>query len=222
MAQTRKIEEATFPRVPDENSLTGRNRRLLHEWRQLHLRTVKRRDVDCSVLESNAFGLPVKYLVVYNIRSVCGIENPDASAEAGAASPPLFASRFEMLLEIPEAYPCVDAPPRFRFLTEATNGQAIPHPWHPNIRFFGEFAGRVCLNFPDTWTDLAWGVERVASYLRYDLYNAVQEPPYPEDLKVAQWTRKQGEPNGWIFFDQEISPVYTSNPTRNEYDDPAE
>ena len=37
----------------------------------------------------------------------------------------------------------------------------------------------------DTYTDLVWGVERVAHYLRYDVYHAVSEPPYPEDLKVA-------------------------------------
>ena len=51
--------------------------------------------------------------------------------------------------------------------------------------------------------DLAWYVERVALYLRYDLYHAVQEPPYPEDMKVARWVLRQGEPEGWVYFDQE-------------------
>ena len=78
----------------------------------------------------------------------------------------------------------------------------IPHPWHPNIRYFGEFAGRVCLNTLNSHTSLAWCVDRVALYLRYDLYHAIQEPPYPEDPKVARWIIQQGEPNEWIFFDQ--------------------
>jgi hypothetical protein len=55
----------------------------------------------------------------------------------------------------------------------------------------------------DTYTDLVWGVDRVASYLRYETYHARQEPPYPEDLKVAAWVVCQGEPRGWIFFNQE-------------------
>jgi hypothetical protein len=56
----------------------------------------------------------------------------------------------------------------------------------------------------DTYTDLVWGVERVGHYLRYDIYHAVSEPPYPEDLKVASWVIRQGEPNEWIYFDNEI------------------
>ena len=59
-------------------------------------------------------------------------------------------------------------------------------------------AGRVCINMSDTYTDLLWGVKRVASYLRYDCYHAVSAPPYPEDLQVAAWVVQQGEPNGWI------------------------
>lgn len=55
----------------------------------------------------------------------------------------------------------------------------------------------------DTSADLAWGVERIADYLMYNLYNAMPEPPYPEDLRVAEWVRHQGEPNNWIFFNQQ-------------------
>ena len=64
-------------------------------------------------------------------------------------------------------------------------------------------AGRVCLNRLNTFSSLAWGIERVALYLRYELYHALPEPPYPEDLKVAEWVRKKGEPNEWIFFEQQ-------------------
>jgi hypothetical protein len=41
-------------------------------------------------------------------------------------------------------------------------------------------------------------VKRVASYLTYERYHAVAEPPYPEDLQVAAWVIRQAEPNGWI------------------------
>jgi Tol biopolymer transport system component len=58
------------------------------------------------------------------------------------------------------------------------------------------------INLTDTYTDLAWGVERVASYLTYETYHAYQEPPYPEDMKVAAWVLRQGEPNEWIYFNQ--------------------
>jgi hypothetical protein len=54
----------------------------------------------------------------------------------------------------------------------------------------------------DTYTDLLWGVQRVASYLRYDTYHAQMEAPYPEDLKVAAWVTRQGEPKEWIYFEQ--------------------
>lgn len=183
---------------------TGRNRRLLYEWQKMEERTAKRQDLVCRVAKRNTVGLPIGYWIEYRIRSICGVENLQDLEVEGIYNPPVFASEFTMQIDIPEGYPCIDAQPTFHFLTENGDGLPIPHPWHPNIRFFGDFAGRVCLNMPDTYTDLAWGVERVALYLRYDLYHAVAEPPYPEDLKVAEWVIRQGEPNGWVYFDQEL------------------
>lgn len=174
--------------------LTGRNRRLLYEWQKMEEHLSLRKDIDYSVVQTNSLGLPTSYQVIYHIKSISGI-----SEEAI----PQFSHRFVMQIDIPENYPCIDALPYFHFLTHDEMGNAIPHPWHPNIRYYGEFAGRVCINMPDTYTELVWGVERVAHYLRYDLYHAIMEPPYPEDLKVADWVIKQGEPNKWIFFDQE-------------------
>ena len=155
------------------------------------------------ITKYNLNGLPVKYLIEYGIRSICQVNDVDKLNKPGSDNSPVFASVFFMQIDIPENYPCIDAPVSFRFLTQDSTGEPIPHPWHPNIRFFGEFAGRVCLNTPDSYTSLAWCVERVALYLRYDLYHAFPEPPYPEDLRVAEWVVKQGEPKGWIFFGQE-------------------
>ena len=180
-------------------ALTGRDRRLLYEWRKMddHLR--HRRDIGYAVCERNARGLPTAYRVTYRLRSICGVQRPEEPEEP---NPPVFADTFLMHIGLPDNYPSVDGLPAFRFLTRDDDGRPVPHPWHPNIRYYGEFAGRVCLNMPDTYTDLVWGVERVAHYLRYDLYHARNEAPFPEDLRVAQWVVEQGEPKGWIYFDQ--------------------
>lgn len=187
----------------EENQFKGRNRRLLNEWRRLEDRLEGRRDIQCEAVRRNTAGLPVRYLVRYNLRSICGVSDVEHLGEPGVCNTPLYASGYQMLIDIPDGYPSIDAPASFRFLTCDDKGRPMAHPWHPNIRYFGDFSGRVCLNQPDTYTDLAWCVERVAHYLRYDTYHAVMEPPYPEDLKVASWVIRQGEPNGWIFFDQE-------------------
>ena len=184
-------------------SLTGRNRRLLHEWRELDRALEHRPEIDYRILERNAQGLPTAYEVVYRIHSICGVEQVERLNETGVWNRPLWASIFRLRITLPELYPCIDSPAEFRFVTQNEEGP-VPHPWHPNIRYFGEFAGRVCLNTPDTYAGLAWCVDRIALYLRYERYHAVQEPPYPEDLRVAEWVVKQGEPNGWVYFDQPL------------------
>lgn len=183
----------------DGHALKGRNRRLLYEWQRLEERLAARTDITLSVLRTNSLGLPVAYRVAYHLRSICGVQNAD---RLGTYNPPVFADTFLLQIELPQGYPCVDAPPAFSFLTTDDDGKPIPHPWHPNIRYFGDQAGRVCINMADTYTDLVWGVERIAHYLRYDLYHAKNELPYPEDLRVAQWVITQGEPEGWVFFEQ--------------------
>lgn len=189
----------------DPSQLNGRNRRLLFEWRQLEEKLSRRQDISLSVVKRNAAGLPILYLIDYRLRSICGVEHLDQLNMTGIENRPIFSDGYQMTLELPLGYPGVDAPPLLNFLTVDSSGQPIAHPWHPNIRFFGAFAGKVCINMTDTYTDLLWGVERVASYLRYDTYHAIMEPPYPEDLEVAAWVRHQGEPNGWIIFEQKTN-----------------
>ena len=189
----------------DPSQLNGRNRRLLFEWRQLEEKLSRRQDISLSVVKRNAAGLPILYLIDYRLRSICGVEHLDQLNMTGIENRPIFSDGYQMTLELPSGYPGVDAPPLLNFLTVDSSGQPIAHPWHPNIRFFGAFAGKVCINMTDTYTDLLWGVERVASYLRYDTYHAIMEPPYPEDLEVAAWVRHQGEPNCWIIFEQKTN-----------------
>ncbi len=184
----------------DTKTLSGRQRRLLYEWQQLEDRLEGRSDIRFHAIKWDAVGLPIAYLVEYQIRSICGVEQVERLGEPGISNPPLFADDYQMCIELPPGYPCVDAQPALRFLTHDDAGNPIPHPWHPNIRYFGDFAGRVCINMADTYTDLVWGVERVAQYLRYECYHAINEPPYPEDQQVAAWVIRQGEPQEWIYF----------------------
>ena len=173
------------------SQVKGRQRRLLNEWNDIVATIGPRRDITVEVIATNANSIPTDYRVTYDLLSIRDVND---------AGEPLFARGFTMDVTLPDDYPQADAPPEFRFITTA----ATPWlPWHPNISHYGDMAGRVCLNRLNTFSSLAWGIERVALYLRYELYHALPEPPYPEDLKVAEWVRKKGEPNEWIFFEQQ-------------------
>jgi len=185
-----------------QQPLTGRNRRLLFEWQKLEDQQHRRSDISCRVSRRNAIGLPTAYLIEYHLMSICGVEQIERLGEPSVSNPPIFANNFLMRIDLPPGYPCIDSLPAFKFLVKDEHGDPIPHPWHPNIRFFGDLAGRVCINMTDTYADLAWVVDRIGTYLRYERYHALAEPPYPEDMKVAAWVIRQGEPNEWIFFSQ--------------------
>jgi hypothetical protein len=179
-----------------KKDFTGRSYRLLEEWEIMFNRFKNHNAIAIVVRERDGNQLPIEYDVFYNIKSFCGVEEKDENG----LEKPVFADEFIMRIIIPNSFPSCDERPNFKFLTENIHEQPIPHPWHPNIRFFGDFAGRVCLNNEafGTYADLALFIERVALYLKYDKYHAVNEVPYPEDEKVAEWVLNQAEPNGWI------------------------
>ena len=174
----------------------GRNRRLMHEWSAIDQRFRDDKDITYIIRKRNADNLPTQYEIIFKVKSFCNIAEPDANG----LCKPVIADEFHMNITIPNNYPAVDSKLEFKFLTKNHEGKEIPHPWHPNIRFFGDFAGRVCLNTPacGTFTDLAWYVDRVMLYLKYEKYHALNTPPFPEDNKVAEWVLEQAEPNGWI------------------------
>lgn len=180
-----------YSSCPTPFRVKGRQLRLLNEWREIQSLIGPRGDIVVEVERTNECGIPVAYRVTYNIRSICGID---------AEGRPLFAPRFRMRINLPPGFPQADAPPEYRFVAD---GECSRLPWHPNIRYHGEMAGHVCLNRLNTFTGIAWGIERAALYLRYELYHALPLPPYPEDIKVAEWVRRQGEPNEWIYFEQD-------------------
>ena len=114
--------------------LNGRNRRLWHEWNQLEKGLADRRDISIQVTRRNADSLPTGYLVNYHLRSICGVEHENELNEPGVVNTPVFATGFQMMIELPQGYPCVDAPPSLYFLTADSAGESIPHPWHPDAR----------------------------------------------------------------------------------------
>jgi hypothetical protein len=177
-------------------NFTGTNYRLLEEWEAIFNRFENNKEINVIIRERNASGLPVVFEVIYKITSFCGVMEKD---EDGLEKP-IFAHEFIMRIYIPNNYPSVDSKLVFRFMTENIRENKIRHPWHPNIRYYGDFVGRVCLNNVayGTYTDLALYIEKVALYLKYEKYHAVNEPPFPEDNKVADWVINQAEPNGWI------------------------
>lgn len=181
--------------------MTPRSRRLQAEWDEIERELSHRTDLVVSVTARNGEGVPCGYAVEYRIRTFCGVEHPDLLDDPDAINRPLYADRFTMRIEIPHDYPSIDAKPQFCFVTHDRDGNPVPHPWHPNIRYTGQMAGRVCLNTPDSFTSLAWCIDRVSRYLTYDRYHATQTPPYPEDLTVARWIVRQAEPNGWLPLD---------------------
>jgi hypothetical protein len=105
----------------------------------------------------------------------------------------VFGNEHVMRITLPNKYPSADGKPDFKFTTDI---------WHPNVRFFGDFKGHVCLNLPDSGvtTSLVEYIDRVEKYLTYEDYFALNEYPYPEDNIVAEWVLQQAEPNHWLNF----------------------
>lgn len=133
------------------------------------------------------------YDIIFDVNSIVGVEEPD---EQGLQKP-IFGKRHVLRINIPNNYPSTDGGyPDFKFTTDV---------WHPNIRYFGDFKGRVCLNFEDsgTFTMLSDYIDKIHYYLLYQDYHALNEYPYPEDQIVAQWVLEQAEPQGWLNFCEE-------------------
>lgn len=177
----------------------GRNRRLLHEWQRIESRFAKNSEIEVVRDKVNAAGLPIAYWVKFHINCIYGVTDIERLGESGISNTPLFDNFYIMKISIPENFPDIDAQPKYKFENLSPDGVYRNIPWHPNIRFFGNMKGLVCLNRNDTFNDIADNISRIADYLRYKLYHAELTPPFPEDLKVAQWVREQGEPNEWLI-----------------------
>lgn len=179
-----------FELYPKDN-LSGKNLRLYKEWGLIDQRCSRDEQINYIIRKHNGAGLPVTYDLTFFVKSIIGVTEPD---EHGLQHP-VFGNRHTLRINLPNNYPSADGQPDFKFTSPV---------WHPNIRFFGDFKGRVCLNFADSgvYTNLIEYADRIIDYLMYKDYFAKNEYPYPEDLEVAKWVLEQGEPQGWLNFEQ--------------------
>ena len=170
----------------------GSETRLYNEWKTIDETLSSNDNISYSVIKRNPSGIPVAYEVVFHLKSIIGVEDAD---EQGLQRP-VFGNKHILRISLPNNYPSSDGGyPDFKFITKV---------WHPNIRFYGDFKGHVCLNYDNsgTSTTLAEHIIKIAAYLIYDEYHAVNEYPYPEDQTVARWVLEQAEPQGWIIFNE--------------------
>ena len=168
----------------------GRDTRLYNEWKMMDEAYASHDTISYNITKRSPSGMPLAYEITFLIKSITGVKE----ANTQGFQKPVFGDRHVLQITIPNNYPSADGGyPDFKFVTNV---------WHPNVRFFGEFKGHVCLNFENsgTSTSLAEYINKVAAYLRYDEYHALDKEPYPEDQTVAQWVREQGEPQGWTIF----------------------
>jgi ubiquitin-protein ligase len=171
----------------------GRDARLFKEWDLLEKRYGNDKRVTTIIVrKQNAKSkLPEKYEIIFNVKSIVGVNSPNEEK----LETPIFGNKHKLSISLPDNYPSAEGLPRISFISDV---------WHPNIRFFGDFKGRVCLTFQDRplTTPLTDYIDTVLEYLSYEDYMAMDAYPYPEDLTVAAWVREQAEPNDWLKFTQ--------------------
>lgn len=194
----------------NQKELSGRDARLWKEWKELDTLCSKRKEtasdprhpsISYIIRKKNIIGLPTEYEIWYRVKSIIGVEDSEPPRK------PIFGNLHKMSIILPNNYPAADGNPIFNFLTNV---------WHPNIRYSGHFKGKVCLTIKEMGVmasikDLVLRVER---YLKYQLYHAQNSYPYPEDQYVAEWVRKEGEPNGWTRFGQSDSGDTSAPPAK--------
>jgi len=124
---------------------------------------------------------PEEYIITYHVRSIINIADDQS---------PIYGNLHRVKIVLPPGYPMTSAPKCF-MLTQV---------WHPNIRFFGEHKGHICINKDvlGAWQTLDMLVEQIGEMLQYKNYHAVNEIPYPEDSEVARWVREYAEPNNIV------------------------
>ena len=170
----------------------GRDTRLFNEWERLDHACAVSDEISYIVSKTGASRLPVGYEVVFHIRSIISVE----PADGRGLEKPVFGDCHRLQINLPNNYPAASGGyPEFRFVTNV---------WHPNVRYYGDFKGRVCLNYSDRGTSayLTDHLATIAAFLRYDEYHARDVHPYPEDRTVAKWTLEQAEPQGWTKFNK--------------------
>ena len=168
----------------------GRETRLYNEWRMIDADYSSNDEISYAISKHTPSGIPVTYEITFLIKSIIGVEDMDVNG----LQKPIFGEKHILHINLPNNFPSAEGGyPEFKFVTDV---------WHPNIRFFGDFKGHVCLNFDSSGvsTTLSEHIHKITGYLRYEEYYAMNEYPYPEDQNVARWVLEQAEPQGWLNF----------------------
>ena len=177
-----------------EKNFTGKEARLFKEWELIDQRCENDERVKYIIRKRNVEGLPMAYDIIFNIKSIIGVEEPDAQG----LQRPIFGNKHIMRITLPNNYPEIDGCPKFNFISDV---------WHPNVRYHGEYKGRISsllgLNMENITNYLVDYIDVIISWLTYEMYLAKNEWPYPLDYEVARWIIEQAEPQGWIPFEQE-------------------
>lgn len=191
-------------------TISGQAKRLLHEWMDIDKLCQSNKRITYIVRRKNAEGLPIEYEIIYNIRSIVGVQEPstvevekDGKIITRQVRKPIYGEEHRMRISLPSNYPSARGNPQLNFISEI---------WHPNIRSSGKFKGRVCSNEKDLGitTTLATRIFRIGQYLQYQLYHALDTYPYPEDTAAAEWVREEAEPMGWISMKEGIFTDYSN------------
>jgi len=134
---------------------------------------------------------PERYHITYRVKSIVGIDHNQV---------PIFGEKHVAEITIPPTFPLAKQP----------ECKMITPVWHPNIKFDGEYAGRICINEGALghWHTLDMLAERIGEMLQYKNYHAENTAPHPEDGRVALWVREFGEPRGVI---NKAKKVYTDS-----------
>ncbi len=165
--------------VYDLNSLNPREKRLAKEHLAIEELCNNNDFIEYKVTEREELlkGSPPKaYQIQYNVRSIVGVD---------LNKNPLLGDLHTVEIRLPKHYP-----------VEPVACYAITDIWHPNIKWDGNYKGRICGNLKDfgkTYSlDLL--ILRIGQILQYKNYLADNVPPYPEEEKVAAWVRDYAEP----------------------------
>jgi hypothetical protein len=122
---------------------------------------------------------PEKYLISYTCRGIVGVRQDGQ---------PVVAEHHQLKMYLDHDYPRSE--PHLLFLTPL---------WHPNVSF--SEPRKVCTDRAKSWwagKDLDELVLLVGEMVQYKIYHAKEEPPFPQDVQVAQWVRSFAEPRGLI------------------------
>ncbi|MEM7370984.1 MAG: hypothetical protein AAF587_20385 [Bacteroidota bacterium] len=121
---------------------------------------------------------PENYIIGYHVKSIVGIDEQQN---------PVYESYHEVKVSFPAGFPT----------TAAAKIYMHTPAWHPNIKWKGNFKGRICGNTSEFGKLFLLNMLalRIGEILQYKNYHAEQVPPFPEDEEVARWIREFAEPN---------------------------